>query len=110
MKVLECEVEEKNSRISEYEAQILNFEQEVGDMYIMLKTSLSEIEFIDEHICECNKDIDENQNIFSQTKATISNYSLMVKLLETERKDLLRQLDDLKHEKENIESECQGNF
>ncbi|XP_033209680.1 GRIP and coiled-coil domain-containing protein 2-like isoform X2 [Belonocnema kinseyi] len=104
--ILETEVEDKNGRICEYEAQILNVEQEVGDMFIMLKTSLSEIEFIDKYECECNDDSDGNQSLVSQAKATISNLSLWVKQRETERKNLLKQLDDLKNEKKCIEPDC----
>lgn len=108
--VLETEVEDKNSRICEYEAQILIVEQEVGDMFIMLKTSLSEIEFIDKYECECNDYSDGNQSIVLQTKATISNLSLWIKQRETERKNLLKQLDDLKNERKCIEPDCGGYF
>ena len=97
LRILESEIEEKNNRNCEYEAQILNIEQEVGDMFIMLKTSLSEIEFIDKYEIECNSDSDENQNIVSQAKATISNFRLWIKDYETERKNLLKELDDLKN-------------
>lgn len=109
LKVLECEIEEKNSIISKCEEKILNVEQEVSDIFVMLRTSLSEIEYIDNKEINNNVVNSQNGNIILQTKATVSNVNLLIKFLETERKELQKQLDLIKSEK-GIESDCAGNF
>ncbi|XP_051173432.1 girdin-like isoform X2 [Leptopilina boulardi] len=99
LKALEYEIDEKNRVISKCEKKILNVEQEIGDIFVMLQTSLSEIEFIDKG--EMNLDNCQNDNIILQTKATVSNVHLLIKFLETDRKELQKQLDEVKSEKKN---------
>lgn len=75
----------------------------------MLQTSLSEIELMDNREINNNLDNCEVENIIVQTKATVSNVNVVIKFLETERKDLKKQLNEIKSEKK-IGSICAGNI
>ncbi|XP_046424732.1 myosin-11-like [Neodiprion fabricii] len=114
---MRLEIDEKNCKICECEAQLSSVEKEVDCLNVKLKNSLNsmdEFKIAYQDACNC---ADLDRDIYSQAKSALCKLNqTMTELKEykLERENLLRQIEEMKYNKNHINNNlnrfCCQNF